>query len=214
MNTLPGIRVTASGPSLAAQALELIFMAKKDGRAGDWMFVHSGRKFWPLDPRPNEVFIADIAHGLGYLCRYNGQCRRFLSVAEHSYFCSFEGPEETALERLMHDAAEAYIGDMIRPLKYQPILGDIYQEIEDRLMQVIAHRFGLQYPFPPDVRAADEAVCTAEMSQNIAAADKGTLHDSRRIADIKLYNWRAEIAEGMFLSRFMELAGQRGNLIF
>ena len=53
-------------------------------RRGDWMQTHSGLRFYPLDPRPEDIRIEDIAHALPMICRFNGHCSRFYSVAEHS----------------------------------------------------------------------------------------------------------------------------------
>ena len=66
-------------------------------RKGDWMQTYTGRQFWPIDPRANEVHIEDIAHALSMMCRYNGHCRTFYSVAEHSVLVSQHVPPEHAL---------------------------------------------------------------------------------------------------------------------
>ena len=77
----------------------------------------TGLPFWPLDPRPEEVRIEAIAHQLGNLCRFNGACKVFYSVAQHSVLVSYLVSKRYALAGLLHDAAEAYLGDVIRPLK-------------------------------------------------------------------------------------------------
>ena len=124
-------------------------------RKGDWMQTFMGRQFWPLDPRPDEVHIGDIAESLSKLCRYNGHCEGFYSVAEHSVAVSFNVPPEMALEGLLHDAAEAYLGDVIRPIK--PFLTGL-KAIEAKIEQAIAERFGLVYPWPAEVRRVDAAI--------------------------------------------------------
>jgi len=179
-------------------------------RVGYGMHTFSGRWYFPLDPRVEEVHIEDIAHGLSNQCRFNGQSRRFLSVAEHCYWASYIGPEDEALERLLHDAAEAYIGDIIRPLKLIPQLRDAYLPIEAANEAVIAQRFGLVYPWPASVKKADEAVVTAEMAQNINNPHKGHLHDSSVEADVKLQFWNPEQAKHLFMRRFHSLATRRG----
>lgn len=178
-----------------------------EDRIGYGMHVNSGRYYYPLDPRPEEVFIEDIAHGLANQCRFNGQCQRFLSVAEHTWFASQIVPQSVALEALMHDAAEAYIGDLIRPLKLIPALRDIYLPIERANEVVIAERFRLVYPWPDAVKKADEAIVTAEMTQNISNPHKGVLHDASSEADVKFQFWHPEQAKAMWLARFYELAG-------
>lgn len=68
-----------------------------DDRRGDWIQTFTGRRFWPLDPRPEDVCIEDIAHALSLKCRFGGHCTRFYSVAEHSVHVSNYVPAEFAL---------------------------------------------------------------------------------------------------------------------
>jgi hypothetical protein len=96
---------------------------------GGWMQTFTGRQFFPMDPRPEEVDPTDIAHALSLLCRYNGHVDRFYSVAEHCVHLSYVVPPEHALWALLHDATEAYVGDMISPLK---IHMPGYRAAEDR----------------------------------------------------------------------------------
>ena len=86
-------------------------------RTGDWTQTFAGIQFYPFDPRPDEVKIKDIAHALSMICHFNGHTREFFSVAQHSLMVSYLLPAEHKLWGLMHDSAEAYIGDMIRPIK-------------------------------------------------------------------------------------------------
>lgn len=90
-------------------------------RRGDWMITFTGKRFWPLDPRVDEVCFKDIGHALSMICRYGGHARRFYSVAEHSVLLAryFLEREEGGRARfaLVHDMAEAYTGDVVRPLK-------------------------------------------------------------------------------------------------
>lgn len=86
-------------------------------RRGEWILTFSGERFYPFSPAPEEVKTKDIAHALANICRFNGHTRGFYSVAAHSVHVSRLVPPEFALEALLHDAAEAYVGDMVRPLK-------------------------------------------------------------------------------------------------
>lgn len=86
-------------------------------RIGDWVQTFTGKQFYPLDPRPGEVCVEDVAHALANVCRFAGHCRQFYSVAQHSIACSLFAPAESALPALLHDAAEAYMGDIARPWK-------------------------------------------------------------------------------------------------
>jgi hypothetical protein len=92
------------------------------GRTGAWIPTINGNRWFITDPHPADVDIYDIAHGLSMICRFGGQCRDFYSVAQHSVLianelCRREAPPEIALWGLLHDAPEAYLGDMVRPLK-------------------------------------------------------------------------------------------------
>jgi hypothetical protein len=127
-------------------------------------------------------------------------------VAEHCWHCSYQVPQEDALEALLHDAAEAYLGDMIRPLKILPDLGGAYIRLEEHLEGVIAERFKLRYPWPESVKRADEAVITAEMEQVIEHAVKGDLHDASVMADIEIQCWLPARAKRKFLDRYEVLS--------
>lgn len=89
-------------------------------RIGPWMGMAGGRKFWPLDPRAREVEIDDIATALSNLCRFGGRVSSFYSVAQHSVWVAEHVEQQwpnLALHALLHDSAEAYVGDVIRPIK-------------------------------------------------------------------------------------------------
>lgn len=131
------------------------------------------------------------------------------SVAEHSWHCSYLVPPEFALEALLHDAAEAYIGDIIRPLKLIPDIKAVYGPIEEAVEQAIAQRFELVYPWPAWVKKADEMMVTAEMEQIIKSQHKGHLHDSSVIANRNVICMGPYVAQEIFLERFMELMTER-----
>jgi len=88
-----------------------------DERKGDWMQIFTGKKFWPLDPKSEEVDIKDIALSLAFQCRFNGHSNYFYSIAQHSVIVSKIVSKDQASAALLHDAAETYIGDMVSPLK-------------------------------------------------------------------------------------------------
>ena len=83
-------------------------------RKGDWMQTHSGIQFWPLDPRPEDILIEDIAHALSNQCRFAGHCCFHYSVAQHSVLVSENVPAQDAMWGLLHDAGEAYLVDLPR----------------------------------------------------------------------------------------------------
>jgi len=112
---------------------------------GTWMQVGGGRRFYPLDPRPEEVYMSDISTALSRILRYNGHSDTPMSVAQHCVQCSYLAQRnghgaEFRLCMLMHDSAEAYIGDMTRPIKvYFPK----FKEIETKIEEVIWRAFNL-----------------------------------------------------------------------
>jgi 5'-deoxynucleotidase YfbR-like HD superfamily hydrolase len=178
-------------------------------RIGNYMLVSSGHKFWPRDPRAEEIRIEDIAHHLSCNCRWGGAVKDFYSVAEHSVYVSRFCDPEDAMEGLLHDASESYIGDLIRPLKYDPAFAE-YHVIEELNEFRIAQKFGLKYPWPPSVKRADEAVCAAEWEQIIRQAPNedweiGRLHDNTSVAPVKIACLLPNDAERLFLERYHEL---------
>lgn len=174
------------------------------GRKGNWMQTYSGGQFWPLDMRPEDVFIEDIAHALSNICRYGGHCERFYSVAEHSVLVSRVVPPEQAMVGLLHDATEAYVGDVIRPLK--PALAD-YKEIELGVWEAIAVRFGVTAEMSPEIKAADNAVLLAEQRQLMKPAPAPWCIEGEP-APVVILGLSPQSARELFLTRFAELAAQ------
>ncbi len=132
-------------------------------RVGDWIQTYTGLVMYPLDPRPEEICIEDIAHALSNLCRFTGHCREFYSVADHSVRVSYACDPQDALWGLLHDAPEAYLADMSRPIKRYSPFGQIYKGVEDRLMNQIVIKFGLsQFGTPASVIEADTVLLMTE----------------------------------------------------
>jgi hypothetical protein len=139
-----------------------------DTRIGDWMQTFSGRRFYPIDPRPAEVDFRDIAHALAHICRYGGHSRRFYSVAEHcsggaGYFIRMGRPD-LARWFLLHDGSEAYVGDIIRPVK--PSL-EGYGAIELEVQRAIYFRAELigedwNGAIPEEVKEVDNRILADE----------------------------------------------------
>ncbi len=100
--------------------MPIIGVHESAGRGGYSMQTFSRTMFYPLDPHPEDVHIVDIAHALANICRFGGHAKRFYSVAQHSVLVSRIVEPEDALHGLMHDAAEAYVGDVVRPIKHMP----------------------------------------------------------------------------------------------
>ncbi len=169
-------------------------------RTGDFMQTFTGRKYWPMSPRPHEVHIEDIAHSLGLQCRYAGHCIKFYSVAEHSvliarHLAATHAPE-VALAGLLHDAPEAYCVDIPRPLK--PYLTN-YRAIEQDNWLAIAARFGLPKELPREVHDADNRIIADELV-NLREMPWHARHDNP--LGVKLRYWSPEEAEIEFLATF------------
>jgi hypothetical protein len=134
---------------------------------GCTILLASGYYVNPMALRPDDVRIEDIAHALGNQCRYSGHTREFYSVAEHSIrvaeILEADGePVETILFGLLHDAAEAYLIDLPRPLKHDSALGEAYREAEERCLRAVMTHFGLWRPEPRCVRVADLVMLATE----------------------------------------------------
>ena len=172
-------------------------------RNGGWMQTYSGFQFWPIDPRPEEIHVIDIAHSLANQCRYAGHCRTFYSVAQHSVLVSRIVPAEFALWGLLHDAAEAYLVDLPRPLKRHSILGTEYRIVENRLMEAVAVRFGLDPQEPWCVHVADDRALMTEKRDLMPGIFKWT--ETAEPLDEVIVPLLPVEAEGEFLARAGEL---------
>lgn len=137
-------------------------MIQTTKRKGDWFTTFTGKRFYPLDPRPEDVCIEDIAHHLSMITRYNGALARFYSVAQHSVFVAQEvnSMNHRGMVGLTHDATEAYVGDMIRPLKYAI---KRYRSIEDNVWRkAIAPKFELPMVLPAYIKKIDTIMLATE----------------------------------------------------
>ena len=171
-------------------------------RKGDWFTTFTGWHFYPLDPRAEEVSIRDIAHALSNICRYGGHCREFYSVAQHSVLVSAQfRTRGTMLLALLHDAAEAYIGDMVRPLKlHQPA----FRKVEHNIMATIYKALDV---CPPS-NIEHEAIKSADNVLLVTEA-RDLLRDSSWIANFSERPLRQKIeplspgaAEVLFLNYY------------
>ncbi len=189
-----------------------------------WQRMLSGRRLDLIDPSPLDVEIADIAHGLARVARWNGQTRgpEIFSVAQHSLLVeaafAAAAPEASRAERLaalLHDAPEYVIGDMISPFK--AAIGGDYKQVEARLLEAIFLRFGLPPQMAPDlakaVKAADRVAAyleaTALAGFTVAEARKffGAPKFALRAFEAYLQPLRPAEAQEQFLERFSELDG-------
>lgn len=107
-----------------------------------YISTFKGNRFYPAEPRISRIDIEDIAHGLAYQCRFNGQTAAFYSVAQHSIMVASVLPPALHKAALLHDAAEAYLGDIVKPLK--PLLPG-FAEIEAAVTRLIAQAFDVDF---------------------------------------------------------------------
>lgn len=169
-------------------------------RIGNWMSTHLGGRFYPMDPRPDEIHIEDIAHSLSMLNRFNGHASRPYSVAEHSVRVARLVPPPQRLAALLHDASEAYLADVPRPVK--PYLPG-YKEAEHAVERAIAERFGLDYPWHPEIKRADNIMLATEARELMGDTAEWGLEESplaREVARNMGWHWYA--AKQIFLSEF------------
>jgi 5'-deoxynucleotidase YfbR-like HD superfamily hydrolase len=193
------------------------------GQARVWQRMLSGRRLDLLDPSPLDIEIADIAHGLARVARWNGQTSgaHIFSVAQHTLLVDLvmrtQNPEiddRLRLAALLHDAPEYVIGDMISPFK--AALGDGYKSIEKRLLAAIHIRFSLPPVLAPElekqIKAADRgaAYLEATLLAGFAESEAKRLFGrdpglAEAVRDEYLTPWSADQAEQRFLDSFSAL---------
>lgn len=187
-------------------------------RTGDWKQVYSGRAIYPLDPRRDEIFSEDISHALAHTCRFGGHCREFYSVAEHSVRVAnvvetmaaaqkLDGDSARKLKRaaLLHDAAEAFLVDMPRPIKHDPLLAR-YVEIEEKWQACVNDRFGLE----PDahrhhaIKQADNILLATERRDLMLPSEKAWMLTEEPLT-LRLVPWDPGKAKRAFAALLEEL---------
>jgi hypothetical protein len=181
-------------------------LAESTWLRGHWMQTYLGGRFYPLDPRPEDVHPRDIAHALSLICRYGGHVLRFYSVAEHCLLLSHAVAPEHALWALLHDATEAYVGDMVRPLKVDM---PAYCEAEDRVAVAIAARFGLEgTTMPPEVKEADTRILLDERAAVMRPTSDDWQTDGLQPLGVHVCGLPSTVAESLYLQRLAELTGE------
>lgn len=167
------------------------------------LLTYSGVIVNPFNPCPDKILIDDIIHSLSLQCRFNGHCREFYSVAEHSVLVSKYCDD--ALWGLLHDASEAYLCDIPRHIKR--MFGGYY-EAEERLQKVIAEKFGLCWPMPKNIKQIDSAILLPErdalMSNSLG--DWSVVDDAPDLrGKVEIACWTPDMARHYFWKRFREL---------
>jgi hypothetical protein len=204
---IPEIKTVSASPAVALWKT-LMDAAKAENRNGDWMTTYTGRRFYPTNPNPDDIAIEDIAHALAHICRFGGHSLEFISVAQHCVHVSRLVPREFARLALMHDAPEAYMGDMIQPLKKSMAK---FKSVELQIWRAVATKFQLPDSDPsgnPVIKYADIISCVTERRDLLTSSgEKWSEEYEKAVPDPQpIVPLTPKIAEQLFLDRFAELS--------
>lgn len=178
-------------------------------RYGDFIQTYSGIKFYPFDPKIEEIKLCDIIHALSFICRFVGHSQYFYSVAQHSVLVAEKCPKPYKMYGLLHDAAEAYISDIAHPIKrnkmFQPV-----RELENNLLDLIFKNFNVVRTKESDeiIKNIDKRMLYTEknflMKDNIPWG-KNNENAYQPFDDIKIIPWDPEKSQLEFYKLFSEL---------
>lgn len=191
----------------------------------DWIFVSTGQQFWPTKPKVEDIDIEWIAHGLSNLCRFCGHVKTFYSVAQHSVLVSRILPEydlikkiregkvkdlgrRIALAKLFHDAPEAVISDVVRPVKYIPEFAKVYNRIENKILKCMYKKFNISWLkiIQDEVKRCDDILCLTEIRDLIKDPYKYfKIPVDAKLLGAKIKPVSPKTAKKMFLSRYEEI---------
>ncbi len=185
----------------------------------EWITTYTGKKFEPLHPSPYGVDIVDIAHALSQICRFGGHTKEFYSVAQHCFYVAEliddwyvakrrYWHKYVVVQALLHDASEAYLGDVVTPVK---VTFNDYKKAEKILQETIFEGLGLPSPVQDGevyraIKFADERMFYTEYNQ-LFSGDKPCVRVGNELvpeADIEIECWTPEIAEINFLGMYHE----------
>lgn len=193
-------------------------------RTGPYIQTYTGRRFYTLNPHPDDVDLADIAHSLALTARFNGHTKYFYSVAEHSVILSHLVAPQNALWALLHDAAEAYLGDLVWPLRQNMNIwrpdstGDdepvTVQQVEERLLRAIAWAFKLSWPIDDEIIQSDHQILVDEKKQvfNDQISWGEQLRGIQPLGAILKF-WGPDEAERQFMTRWKEIQSLMQDVI-
>ena len=171
-----------------------------------WLATFTGKKVYPLEPRPEQFCIEDIAHHLSNMCRFAGATGRFYSVAQHCVLIMQQVPDDCKKFALLHDASEAYICDLPAPLKHCKELDD-YCRIEDKMTQVILQALGdsdtWSHNIYRTVKQADMRMRQTEAEELGVDSSEWGEHFERY--DLEITPWSPIAAKAEFLWKWAEL---------
>ena len=174
-----------------------------------WIQTYTGRKAHPFNLAPDEIDIEDIARSLSRIVRFNGHTAGpwGYSVAQHSVLVSLAVPAADALWGLLHDAHEAYMGDVTSPLKsaLRVQQGSLrhFADVERAASEAVAKSFGLPWPPPASVRHADDVLLATE-ARDLCPGN--WIDGLPAPLERTIRAWTPMGAEKQFLARFAELS--------
>ena len=172
-----------------------------DWLRGSWLQTYTGKQFYPFSPTVDSIDIIDIAHALAMTCRFGGHCKVFYSVAQHSVLVAEKAPPHLALRALMHDAPEAYVGDLVRPIKKHPEMA-AFEWVEQTVERAICARFDLPFPImDATIKRLDNRILLDEREQVMTATDHDWQVDGEPLG-VTIEPWAPEIARWKFLDAF------------
>lgn len=176
----------------------------KDGWfEGDWIQTFTGKRFYTLDPKAEDICIEDVAHALSFICRYNGHCSRFYSVAEHSILLAVHARRSgrssaQQMHALLHDASEAYTSDVPRPIKNSiPEIRDVEKIVD----HVVLKSLGVPESKDEWLEDADRRICLDEKAALMGPPNDGTpwMVDGLEPLGVRIMCYGPEEAEANFL---------------
>jgi len=177
----------------------------KYGEPSSSIRTYTQLQFYPMAPRIEDIDILDIAHSLSNQCRYTGHTRDYYSVAEHSVRMSHIVSVPNQRWALMHDAAEAYLSDMARPVKQH---FPLFHEKEEVLLELIAKKYNLSWPMPTEIDEADYIMISTEKRDLFDNAIQWTqLTDRPAPHSEVIIPWQPSVAFNEFTKRFKKLFG-------
>lgn len=166
------------------------------------ILTYSGKYFDYQKPDPESFTIVDLAMAISRICRFGGHCREFYSVAQHSVLASYLVPESKAFKALMHDAHEAFVGDMPSPMK---LLCPDYKALEKKIEQVVLTKFGINPEPDNDVKLADMIMLKTEQRDLMLNADEWSFSSSIVPMQNKIVPVNSDSAFALFMTRFYQL---------
>lgn len=171
--------------------------------------TYTGKAFDLLNPSPEMVCIEDIVHALANICRYTGHVQEFYSVAQHCVLMAKADLPGDPLQRLLHDAGEAYVGDIASPWKQCLIVHDFdvsVKEWELKIQKVISLALGINLDYSTEVKEADDRMYFTEVRDLMPpSVEFGKCRKNLKPLEEKIICWNPIEAEDMFLTTYNSL---------